>query len=65
MRTNIVIDDELMNQALKLTGISTKRAAVKAGLELLVQLARQERIRASRGKLEWIGDLEDMRRNRS
>ena len=48
MRTNIVIKNDLMNQALRLTGLKTKREAVEAGLELLIKLARQQRIRAAR-----------------
>ena len=61
MRTNIVIDDELMNRALKLTGLKTKRAVVDAGLRLLVKLKDQEQIRAFRGKLRWEGDLDRTR----
>jgi len=64
MRTNIVVSDELMSQALKLTGLKTKREAVEAGLDLLVKMARQERIRSARGKLRWEGDLDAMRRDR-
>jgi len=63
MRTNIVISDKLMSQALKLTGFKTKREAVEAGLEMLVKMARQQRIRAARGKLSWEGDLDAMRRD--
>ena len=63
MRTNIVIDDQLIADALKLSGLKTKRETVEAGLRLLVQLKRQERIRAYRGKLRWEGDLEAMRRD--
>ena len=61
MRTNIVIDDELMKQVLKQTGIKTKREAVDMGLKTLLRLKRQEDIRNYRGKLEWTGDLDDMR----
>ena len=61
MRTNIVIDDELMDQVLKLTGLKTKREAVELGLKTLIRLARQERIKTLRGKLQWEGDLESMR----
>ncbi len=61
MRTNILIDDTLMNEALKLTGVSTKKEAVELGLRTLVQLKRQERIKRYKGKLEWEGDLERMR----
>jgi len=61
MRTNIVIDDDLMDQVLNLTGLKTKREAVEMGLKTLLRLKKQETIRNFRGKLEWIGDLDDMR----
>ena len=57
MRTNIVIDDELMEEALKATGLSTKKEAVELGLKTLVRLKKQERIRRFKGKLSWEGDL--------
>lgn len=60
-RTNIVIDDELMATVLRGTSFKTKREAVHAGLETLLRVKRQERIRDFRGKLEWEGDLEEMR----
>ncbi|MHB1587910.1 MAG: type II toxin-antitoxin system VapB family antitoxin [Acidiferrobacteraceae bacterium] len=63
MRTNIVIRDKLMSQALKVTGYKTKREVVEAGLEMLVKMARQQEIRAARGKLHWEGDLETARRD--
>ena len=61
MRTNIVIDDKLMAEAIKVTGASTKKEAVELGLKALVQLKRQESIRGMRGKLMWRGDLDRMR----
>jgi len=61
MRTNIVIDDNLMAEALKVTGARSKREVVELGLKTLLQLKRQERIRGLRGKLRWSGDLEAMR----
>ena len=64
MRTNIVIDDELMEEALKVSGARTKREAVELGLRTLVRLAKQGRLRRYRGKLRWEGDLESMRRDR-
>ncbi len=64
MRTNIVIDDDLMAQALKLGGYRTKRRAVEEGLRLLVRLHRQERARRLRGKLDWQGSLDELRRDR-
>jgi Arc/MetJ family transcription regulator len=61
MRTNIVIDDKLMNEAIKLSQLKTKRAVVESGLRLLIQTKKQERIKNLRGKLKWDGDLEKMR----
>ena len=61
MRTNIVIDDTLMNETLRLTGLKTKREAVELGLQTLLRLRQQEEIRSFRGKLNWQGDLEQMR----
>jgi Arc/MetJ family transcription regulator len=63
MRTNIDIDDDLMEQAMKASGLTTKRDTVEAGLRLLVQLKAQQRIRRYRGKLRWEGDLDRMRRD--
>jgi len=64
MRTNIVIDDALMADALKATGLKTKREAVELGLRTLLRLRRQGEIRRFRGKLAWEGDLEAMRSDR-
>jgi len=61
MRTNIVIDDKLMKDALRATGLKTKREAVELGLRTLLRLWRQAEIRKFRGKLNWEGDLEAMR----
>ena len=61
MRTNIVIDDDLMNEAMRLSKIKTKKAVVETGLKLLVQIKKQEQIKSLRGKLTWEGDLETMR----
>ena len=61
MRTNIVIDDQLMEQALKATGLTTKKEAVEQGLRLLVRQNKQQAIRKLRGKLKWEGDLDEMR----
>jgi len=63
MRTNIEIDDKLMADTLRATGLKTKREAVELGLKTLLRLRRQEEFRAFRGKLEWTGDLEAMRRD--
>jgi len=63
MRTNIVIDDDLMEEVLKITGLKTKREAVELGLKTLIRLRKQAPIKDYRGKLPWEGDLEAMRRD--
>jgi len=64
MRTNIVIDNSLMQRAMKATGFSTKKAVVEEGLRLLIKVKGQEGIRRLRGKIEWEGDLGAMREGR-
>ncbi|MBF0445977.1 MAG: type II toxin-antitoxin system VapB family antitoxin [Magnetococcales bacterium] len=61
MRTNIEISDDLMHKALAISGLKTKKEAVESGLKLLVKMKQQEQIREARGKLQWEGDLEQMR----
>ena len=61
MRTNIVIDDDLMSEAMTLSKLKTKKAVVETSLKLLVQIKKQERLKNLRGKLEWEGDLNAMR----
>jgi len=61
MRTNIVINDKLMEDTLRATGLKTKREAVELGLRTLLRLRQQEEIRRFRGKLPWEGDLDAMR----
>lgn len=63
MRTNVVIDDELMQQALKAGNFKTKRAAIEEGLRLVVQINAQQSLRKFRGRVDWVGDLEEMRRD--
>lgn len=64
MRTNIVIDDDLMRQALEATGARTKKEVVDLGLKTLVRLKQQADIRNFRGKLRWTGDLTELRTGR-
>jgi Arc/MetJ family transcription regulator len=61
MRTNIVIDDNLLDDAIKLTGAKTKKEAVELGLKTLIALKKQESIRKFRGKLHWEDDLSQLR----
>jgi Arc/MetJ family transcription regulator len=65
MRTNIVIDDELMEEAMKATGLSTKKAVVEAGLQMLIRVKAQTGVRRLRGKVTWRGNLDEMRSGRA
>ena len=64
MRTNIVIEDKLMRDALKATGLTTKREVVELGLRTLLRLREQAELRSLRGKVTWQGDLAAMRLDR-
>ena len=64
MRTNVVIDDQLMSEALESTGLKTKKAVIEEALRTLVRLKKQEQVRALRGKLEWEGSLGALREGR-
>ena len=64
MRTNIEIDDELIQEALRVSGLKTKRAVVEAGLRMLLRLKRQEDILNLVGKVRWEGDLDESRQGR-
>ena len=61
MRTNIVIEDTLMNEALDVSGLKTKRETVEEALRLLITMKNQSNIRSLRGRLFWEGDLDAMR----
>ena len=63
MRIKVVIDEDLMDEALKVTGLKTKRQAIEEGLRLLVRTRRKARVRRLRGTLRWEGSLDDMRRD--
>jgi Arc/MetJ family transcription regulator len=64
MRTNIEINDELMKEALRVSGLGTKRAAVEAGLKALIRLGRQKKILDLAGKVHWEGNLDESRQGR-
>jgi Arc/MetJ family transcription regulator len=64
MRTNIEIDDKLLQDALRVTGLKTKRAVVEAGLRMLLRLKRQESILSLAGKVHWEGNLDESRQGR-
>ncbi len=61
MRTNVVVDDELMESALRVSGLKTKKDAIEEGLKLLVLVKKQKEIKRFRGKLKWSGNLDEMR----
>jgi Arc/MetJ family transcription regulator len=61
MRTNVDLDDDLIESALKVSGIKTKKDATDEGLRLLVRIKGQEKIRGLRGKIKWTGNLDEMR----
>lgn len=61
MRTNVVIDDNLMASALKVSGLRTKKDTIEEGLRLLVQMKGRKEIKGFRGKLKWTGSLDEMR----
>lgn len=63
MRTNIEIDDGLMARAMRASGLKTKRATVEEALRLLTQMRAQQELLSLRGKLNWTGDLDAMRRD--
>jgi Arc/MetJ family transcription regulator len=65
MRTNIEIDDTLMDKAMRATGLKTKRKVVEEGLRVLVRLKAQEKILRLVGKVHWQGNLDDSRLGRS
>jgi Arc/MetJ family transcription regulator len=65
VRTNIDIDDGLLTEAMRVTGTTTKKAAVEAGLRELVRRHRIRKVRDLHGAVEWVGDLDDMRGGRA
>jgi Arc/MetJ family transcription regulator len=64
MRTNIDIDDNLMEEAQRLSGLKTKRAVIDAALRMFVRVKRQSDILNLAGKVRWEGNLDEMREGR-
>lgn len=64
MRTNIILDDDLIKRAVELGGYKTKKSAIEDALRILIQVKSQEQLRRLRGQLDWTGDLEAMRSDR-
>ncbi len=63
MRTNIVINDQLMDQAIAASGLKTKRKTIEEALRLMVRVKSQQGVKKFKGKLHWVGDLESMRKD--
>ncbi len=61
MRTNIVLDEALIEKAQELTGLKTKRAVVDEALRMLIQVYEQAEVRTLRGQLRWEGDIDEAR----
>ena len=64
MRTNIDLDEKLVNRGLKLSGLRTKKDLVNMALREFLRRKDQKKILELRGKISWKGDLDSMRRNR-
>jgi len=64
MRTNIVLDDKLVEEARRLTGIKTKKALIHEALRVMIRLRQQGEVRKLRGKLQWVGNLDEQRQAR-
>jgi Arc/MetJ family transcription regulator len=64
VRTNIVLDDKLVEEGLKVTGLKTKKELVNLALKELVVRAKRKKILEFEGKIEWEGNLEEMRKGR-
>jgi Arc/MetJ family transcription regulator len=64
MRTNIEIDDKLIEEAQRLSGLKTKRAVIDAALRMFVRVQHQKDVLQLAGKVKWEGDLDAMREGR-
>lgn len=64
MRTNIELNDELVNQGFSLTGLKTKKDLVNFALSELVRRKNQKKILQLKGNVDWDGDLDQMRQSR-
>lgn len=63
MKINFSIDEKLLDEAIKVTGLKTKQEVIELGLKTLIKLKQQEKIKADRGHLQWEGNLDDIRTN--
>ena len=65
MRTNVILNDELIRKAQQLTDIKTKKDVIHEALVTLIRMREQAQVRALRGKLLWYGNLNQQRQGRS
>jgi len=63
MRTNVVLDENIINTALKIGGFKTKKAAIENALKLFIHVKGQQKIKNLKGKIKWEGNLNEMRRD--
>ncbi len=63
MRTNIDIDDDLMEKALKYSNLKTKKEIIHAALDEYVKYQMRLKLLSLQGKVKWTGSLNKMRRN--
>ena len=61
MRTNIVIADDLMAEAKKISGLNTKKAIIEKALETFIKMQKQLQVKNLKGQIAWEGDLDQMR----
>jgi Arc/MetJ family transcription regulator len=64
-RTNIVLDERLVGEGLKLTGLKTQKDLIHVALQQLVRREKQLGLLKLKGKIDWEGDLDLMRKGRA
>jgi Arc/MetJ family transcription regulator len=64
-RTNVVLDDELVRECQKLTGIQTRRALIDYALHEVRRRGRQKQLLKLKGSVKWEGDLPEWREARN
>lgn len=62
MRTNIEINDDLMNEIQERTQIKTKKEVVDQALREFLRKIKLRELAELRGKITWDGNLEEMRK---
>ena len=64
MRTNVDIDDELIEEVKKEFNLKTKREAIHLALQQILKMKNRRKLLELRGQVKWEGDLNEMRKNR-